>query len=458
MSYNFHECNRNQLYFLPPSLQEWLPEDDLAWFIIDAVKQMDISELMARYRDDGCGNTAFHPSMMCSLILFAYSNKTYSSRKIERACDRDIGFRVITANQKPDHSTIARFRRDNHAFLKKLFQQTLQLCAEAGLLKVGLVSLDGTKIAGNASLRSNRTLDHISREVDEMFKEAEQVDQAEDRQYGPDKRGDELPRALRNRQDRLKRLQECKDRLERKAREEREQQQAKIDKRRQEEDKIGTGKRGRKPKKPDDVVDNKRKANPTDPDSRIMKDSKGFVQGYNGQSVVNENQIILAAEVTQEENDKHQLAPMMEQAKQNLLVVGVDAVVKSTVVDAGYFTEGQIAIAEADGTEVIAATVNDYKDRQRRGAPLPAPRGRIPNNLSCTERMKRKRSTKRGAALYKKRSYLSEGVFGQIKGVDGFRRFSLRGVPLVSMEWSLVCTVHNLLKLFRTGRRPAWSQ
>ena len=457
MSFNFHECNRNQLYLLPPSLQEWLPENDLAWFIIDAVQQMDLSELIARYRDDGCGNTAFHPAMMCSLILYAYSNRTYSSRKIERACGRDIGFRVIAANQKPDHSTIARFRRDNHIFLKKLFQQTLRLCAEAGLVKVGLVSLDGTKVAGNASLCSNRKLDHISREVDEMLKSAEQADQAEDRQYGADKRGDELPDALCKRQDRIKRLQECKDRLELKAREEREKQQAKVDERRREEDETGTGKRGRKPKAPDDAVDRSRKANPTDPDSRIMKTSKGYVQGYNGQAVVNESQIIIAAEVTQEANDKHQLLPMMTQAKRNLSEAGVNDVVRTAVVDAGYFTEEQIVAVETDGTEVIAATVNDYKERQRQGVPPPAPRGRIPGNLSLGERMVRKRRTIRGTTLYKKRSYLSEGTFGQLKGNDGFRRFSLRGISLVSAEWSLVCTVHNLMKLFRSGTGLAWA-
>lgn len=303
MAYNFISCDRGQKYLLPPSLLEWLPEGDLTWFILDAVEQMEVGDFYKKHRSDGWGRAAFEPSMMVSLLLYGYCMGERSSRRIEQLCERDIGFRVIAANQRPDHSTIARFRKEHEKELEKLFTEVLKLCAEAGLVKVGIVALDGTKMKAPAALSSNRTQKHIEEEVEKMLEEAASKDAEEDRKFGKDKRGDELPEELRGRQSRLIRLKECKERLEREATEVVASQQRRIDEREAEEAETGRKKRGRKPKEPEEVKNKEAKANITDPESRIMKGRVGYVQGYNGQAVVTEGQIIVAAELTQEEND-----------------------------------------------------------------------------------------------------------------------------------------------------------
>jgi transposase len=217
MAYNFKECNRDQVYLLPPSLQEWLPEKDFVWLLLDAVAEMELVAFYEKYRQDGKGQSAFNPSMMVSLLLYAYSLGVRSSREIEKLCERDIGFKVIAANQVPDHSTISRFRKDNGPALEELFNQVLSLCREAGLIKVGIVALDGSKIKANTALEANRTYEHIAQEVKKMLNEADAKDAEEDRLYGSDKRGDELPDDLADRRSRKARLAECKQRLEEQA-------------------------------------------------------------------------------------------------------------------------------------------------------------------------------------------------------------------------------------------------
>jgi transposase len=251
MGYNFLPCEREQLYLLPPALQDWLPEGDLAWFILDAVAQMDLAKIEQAYRADGWGQAAYEPAMMVALLLYAYCLGERSSRRIERLCERDVAVRVLAANQRPDHTTIARFRQTHAAALAALFTQVLKLCAAAGLVKVGVVALDGTKIKANAALAANRTAETIEAEVTRMLTEAAATDAAEDRQYGPDQRGDELPEALRNRQSRLVRLQACQERLAQEASEATAQHQAKIEARQAEEAATGQKKRGRKPKAPE---------------------------------------------------------------------------------------------------------------------------------------------------------------------------------------------------------------
>src|SRR3972149_2554191 len=219
MGYNFIECNREKIYLLPPGMRDWIPEGNLPWLIPDAVNKMDLSEFYRKYRPDGRGQAAFEPTMMVSLLLYAYSNGVRSSRTIEKLCERDISYRVISANTAPDHSTICRFRQENEEKVTGLFVEVLKLCAKAGLVKVGVVSLDGTKIKANASLSSNREYEHIKEEVKNMLSEAEAKDKEEDVLYGKDKRGDELPKELRNRKSRLARLEECKKLLEAEAKE-----------------------------------------------------------------------------------------------------------------------------------------------------------------------------------------------------------------------------------------------
>ena len=449
--HNFLPLNRDQNYLMPPSLREWLPAGDLVWFLVDAVSQMDLSPFYAKYRKDGWGRAAYEPSMMVCLLLYAYCLGIRSSRQIERLCERDIGFRIITGNQVPDHTTIARFRQANEVELAELFTQALRLCAEAGLVKVGVVALDGTKMKANASLAANRTYTSIEEEVKRGLAEAAVRDAEEDEIYGADQRGDELPDDLQDRRKRLVRLQEAKARLEQEAAEEAAKQAEKIRLREVEEEETGHKKRGRKPKEPDDTPAAEAKANVTDPESRIMKTRTGYVQGYNAQAIVTEDQIIIAADVTQEANDVRQLHPMLQQAHEELEAAGVEERIGAGLADAGYWSEANIREASPDGPELLIATTKDWKQRKALREKGP-PRGRIPKNLSLLDRMERKLRTKRGWGMYSKRGWMVEPVFGQIKGVRGCDRFMRRGHNAVGSEWRMIAATHNLLKLWRSGK------
>jgi transposase len=452
MAYNIKTINREQIYLMPPSLQEWLPEKDMAWFIIDVVEQMDLSAYYRKYRGDGRGQEAYDPAMMIALLVYAYSNGIQSSRAIERLCERDIGFKVIAGDEKPDHTTIARFRQDNGKAIENLFTEALKLCAKAGLVKIGLVALDGTKIKANAALESNRTYDHIESEVKRMLAEAEAKDAEEDKLYGKDKRGDELPEDLQDRRSRLARLKECKARLDQEKAEKAVRQKEKIEEREKQESETGQKKRGRKPKEPDAVTKTDAKANITDPDSRIMKTRTGYVQGYNGQAMVTEAQIIIAAELTTEENDVKQLIPMIKKAKKGIAELGLkDKGIGVVLADAGYCSDANMENIQPDGPECIIATKKDWKQRQALREAEP-PRGRIPESLSLRELMERKLLTKRGRALYKKRGQIVEPIFGQIKTCRGIYKFMRRGFEACAQEWKLICATHNLLKLWRSGK------
>jgi len=454
MAYNFLPCDRNQAYILPPSLADWLPQGHLAWFVLDAVEQIDLQPFYKKYRTDGIGNSAFNPSMMVSLLMYAYCTGERSSRRIERYCQTDVAYKVITANQSPDHSTISRFRKDNEANLKNLFLEVLRLCAETGLVKLGKVSLDGTKIKANASLAANRRLKHLEQEVEKMLSEAQAKDAEEDKTFGPNNRGDELPEDLRDRNSRLERLKACKQRLECERAEAKQTQQQKIDQRQAREDATGKKSRGRKPKSPEDAGNKDAKANVTDPDSRIMKTRKGYVQGLNAQAAVTEDQVIVAEDVTQQENDKQQLHPMLDQAEANRQAVGVKETMGTALADAGYSSDDNFRKVPAGDAQLLIATQKDWK--QRKAMQDRPPRGRIPLGLSATELMERKLRTKRGRELYKWRSRTVEPVFGQIKDVRGFDRFMRRGFEACRSEWSLICATHNLLKLWRSGK-ACWS-
>jgi transposase len=453
MAYNFIECNRDQLYLLPPALQDWLPPGDLVWLVIDAVEEMDLTAFYLKYRTDGKGQAAFEPSMMVALLLYAYSLGIRSSREIEQLCERDLGFKVVAANQVPDHTTISRFRKDNGPALEELFKQILKLCQEAGLLKLGVVALDGSKVKANAALEANRTYEHIEQEVKRMLAEAEAKDAEEDREYGPDRRGDELPKELADRGSRRARLAACKKRLEEQAAAEAARKQSKIDQRQAQEAETGTKKRGRRPQEPDPTPAADAKANPTDPDSRIMKTKSGYVQGYNSQAVVTEAQIIIAAELTNEENDINQLHPMVKKAQENLKAIAPKdkLTIKTVLADAGYISDKSLAAMDAEGPEHLLAARKDWKQRKEAQA-SPPPRGRIPRDLTLRQRMERKLLTKRGRELYKKRSWMVEPVFGQIKDSRGIRHFMRRGLEACREEWKLICATHNLLKLWRSGQ------
>jgi transposase len=450
MSYNFVPCDRDQILLLPPDLREWLPAGHLAWFILDAVAQMDLAAFYERYREDGKGNTAFDPSMMVCLFLYSYCLGERSSRRIEKLCMVDVAYRVITANRIPDHTTIARFRRENIGLLEHLFVEVLRLCREAKMLKLGIVALDGTKIKGNTSLAANRTSETLETEVRKILHEAEAADATEDRLYGPDRRGDELPDELADPRSRIARLRECKQRLDREAQEARDAQQRKIDKREADEE-SGPPKRGRKPLPTEAVVDKDAKANVTDPESRIMKTRSGYVQGYNAQAVATENQIIIAADVTQEENDMQQLHPMLDNARKTLEKIGEEKKIKAAAADAGYFSETNIASVSIEGPELFIATKKDWKQRKEQ-AIVDSPHGKIPGDLNAKQRMERKLRTETGKTIYAKRKIIIEPVFGQIKEARGIRTFLMRGCVAARAEWNLICATHNLKKLFTHGR------
>ena len=451
MAYNFKSIDRETQYLMPPSLHDWLPAKHLSWFIVEAVDGMDLTKFYLGYRSDGWGRAAYEPKMMTALLLYAYCLGERSSREIEKACEVDVAFRVVAGNLRPDHTTICRFRVEHEEALMGLFLEVLRMCREGGLVKAGAIALDGTKMKANAALSANRDYEHLKKEVDRMFEEAKAKDAEEDKLYGKDRRGDETPDAWKTREGRLKWLQEAKARLEAEAAETARKQAEKIAKRQAEEVSTGKKKRGRKPGKPDNKPNDDDKANVTDPQSRIMKARSGYVQGYNAQAAVTENQIIVAAEVTQECNDVKQLLPMLEKIEGNLAAAGVPEAIKTALADAGYWSDANMSGSDPAGPELLIATNKDWKQRKAMRE-APPPRGRIPVDMTARDRMERKLLTKRGRALYKLRGQTVEPTFGQIKdgrGCDGFMR---RGVKAADSEWSLICTTHNLLKLWRSGK------
>ncbi len=456
MAYNLLALDREQGYLMPPSLREWLAEEDLAWFILDAVEQMDLAEFYAVYRNDGWGAAAYDPAMMVGVLLYAYCQGIRSSRKIDRALERDVSFRVVAANQRPDFRTICRFRSEHEKALERLFVQVLWLCREAGLVKLGVVALDGAKVAANAALDANRNHEAIEEEVRRMLAEAKKVDTEEDALFGTEKRGDELPEGLGRRVERLKRLQEAKSRLEKEAEAAARAAQERLAHRQAEEAVSGKKKRGRKPKVVEPAPVEEAKANISDPDSRIMKARQGYVQGYNAQAIVSQDQIIIATGVTQDKNDVQQLKPMLETLESTLEAAGIEDRPRSALADAGYWSEANITDCTCpEGPELLIATTKDWKQRKA-AREWGCPRGRIPMDLSPRERMERKLLTRRGRRMYRLRGITVEPVLGQVKEGQGCRRFMRRGLLAAQSEWSLMGTTHNLLKLWRSGQAP-WS-
>jgi transposase len=460
MGQNFIPDTIDQTLLFAPSLHDWLPEGHLACFLADVVSALDLSAIYASYSEkDGRGQAAYAPEMMVRLLLYGYANGVYSSRKIEKRTFEDLAFRYLAGDQHPDHATIAEFRKRHLEALAGLFTQALLLCAEAGLVKLGHVAIDGTKIKAKASKhkamsykRMNETEARLKQEVEALMAAAEKTDTEEDAQYGEGKRGDELPEGLARRESRLKKIREAKAALEQEAKENAAQQRAeaeqKLAERAEEEQRTGKKKRGRKPQTPDPErarPDDTAQRNFTDAESRIMPDggNKGaFVQGYNAQIAVDsESQVIVAAEVTQETNDKKQLIPMIAQIATNL-----ERKPDKVSADTGYFSEANVTDESVKDVDLYVATGRDkHSDVVETTTDPP------PADASPKEAMHSKLRSEAGRAVYKMRKAIVEPVFGQIKEQRGFRRFSLRGKQNVSSEWKLVCAASNLLKLFRAG-------
>ena len=318
MAYNFRRGDRDQPFLLPPDLRDWLPQDHLAWFILDVVEQLDLGVFLRGSRADGHGHPAYDPKALLNVLLYGYATGVRSSRQIERRCHEDLAFRVLAGNQAPDHVTIARFRVRHQQALAGFLVESLRLCAAAGLVRLGLVALDGTKVAANAADRANRTHAKLENEVTAILQEAAETDQAEDRQHGA-ARGDELPAALASPTGRLARLQEAKAQLEAEAAERQRRYQQRV------ADLAAAararGKQARahiKPRRRDEAPNPKAVVNLTDPDSRFLHTRNGTVQGYNAQAVVTEDQVVVAAALTRDANDLQQLQPMLQAVDQTL--------------------------------------------------------------------------------------------------------------------------------------------
>jgi transposase len=430
MAHHFRRPERRQKLLLAADMMEWLPEDDIVHLIVEAVAMMDLSKFEASYKRGRAGQAPFAPQVLLALLIYAYSQGVRSSRAIERLCGRDAGYRFIVGDNIPDHTVIARFRQRHSAEMKTVFLAVLRLCREAGLVRLGLVALDGTKVQGNASLEANRTAARIEAEIEKILAEAEATDAKEDSQAAA-QQGAALPKSLARQADRLVRLRKCKEKLEARAAAAAARQQAKIDAREAEEQATGKRKRGRKPKAADPSIDPDTNANVTDPDSGIMKTRRGWLHGYNAQVVVTTGQIIIANDVTTDANDVQQICPMLAQAQAN--VVGVvdenekdDVTLGAAVADAGYWSEANVATETVD-CELIIATQKDHKQRAALHD-APPPRGRKPNNMTARERMDRKLRTQHGRERYRRRGASVEPVFGQMKDRQGARRFSMRGL------------------------------
>jgi transposase len=454
----FRAYDPEQVLLMSPVLSEWVPEGDLAHFVCDLVEHggLDLAAVYASYEEER-GFPPYDPRLMVKLLVYGYANGICSSRKLEQATYHHVAVRMLCAGQHPDYRSIARFRARHLEALSELFVQALRLCAQAGLVRLGRLALDGTKLRANASRHKAMSYDRMAKKEAELegeiaalrarakalLEEAQATDEDEDAQYGPDCRGDELPAELARREERLATIREAKRALEAEAREREERRRAQM----AAEDRTPrtpTSGRGPFDPKPKD------QRNFTDPESKIMKAADGaFHQSYNGQAVVDEHaQVIVACDASTLAPDCPQLPGALDQLKGNLEAICAalpdDAALTA---DAGYFSEANVAATVDHGLEAFIAT-----GRQKHTDPEPlAPRGPIPKHATAKQRMARKLKTKKGQTVYARRKTTVEPVFGQMQTVQDAKRLLLRGEHAARAQWRFHCAVHNLLKLHRAG-------
>lgn len=436
MSKTYRVYEPDQMFLLPPSLTDWLPEDHLVFFLRDILEKIDLDPITSVYEQEERGYPPYHPKMMTGVLLYGYATGIWSSRKLAKHCQEDVAFRILAANNGPDFRTISDFRKRHLASLQHVFSEILLLCQKAGLVKFGHIALDGTKIKANASKHKAMSYDRMKQEqhrlhqeIAHLLKEAEDADRREDRKYGPDKRGDELPEELARRETRLAKITEAKRALEEEA------------KRNKDEDPPSGPPMARVKSEKHATTDKETptdsaQRNFTDPDSRIMPYQKTFVQGYNAQVAVDSaHQIVVATDLSNSPTDAAQLPYMVSQLPRKPRAFSADA---------GYATNDNIVYLRRRKIDAYIACGREKHGRRN----APAPRGRIPDGLTPRERMQRKVRTVKGKRIYARRKAIVEPAIGQIKHALGFRQFSLRGYAKARAEWFLVSAVHNLRKLF----------
>ncbi len=441
MPQNFVYPQRDQPLLLPVDMREWLPEDDLAFVVLDAVATLDLGEFRRRYRADGHGRAAFDPEMMVALLLYGYCQGERSSRVIEKRCVRDVGYRVIAGGLQPDHATIARFRARHEMALGGLFSQVLRLLAAEGMVSLGTLSLDGTKLAGNAAQKANKTLPQI----DKLLAEAAERDAADDAREGSDL-PPATPRALARRAERRERLARARDRL---AAEDKARRDAQRAKQQAWDADAAAGKRRGGHRPGDEPRTNRNntepRANITDPGVRVMRNQKGYVAGYNGQLVVTGGQVIVGVMLSQHPVDRTLLHPLLDTCRQQLTDAGIKPRLRTVLADAGYASEETFARADSGGLRLLAPLAKD----PGRLRPRQPQRALHLDKLPATAAARRRMLHPRGRDDYKMRARTVEPVFGQLKTCQNFTMMSRRGFTACQSEWLLASTAHNLRKLHR---------
>jgi transposase len=464
---NYRAWDADQSGQEPVSPRAALPEDDLVFFLLDLVPQLDLSSFHNHYARELRGQPPFDVTMMVTLLVYSYCVGVCSSRKIAAACERNLAFRAIVGNDPPDFRTISDFRKIHTAVFRSLFLEVLRLAGEMGLVKLGNLSTDGTKMGANASRHKamsygymTKEVERLEAEIDHLLKQAEQLDAEQDAALGS-RRGDELPDELKRREDRLAKIREAKARLEAEARVRADEEQRRRDDEQAQREAEGRKRRGKEPAPVNPTPEDKAQTNFTDAEAKIMKQAnKGFDYSYNAQAVVDaEEQIIVAAEATNAANDKEQAVPLAKAALDNLKAAGIerptaaDGTPIPNTADSGYFSEKAVGDLEAMGIDPHIA-IGRQKHHE---TPVPAEPAVPSTEASAKEKMKEKLGSASGKALYAARKHIVEPVFGMIKSARGIRRFLLRGLEKVSAEWQLICLTHNLLKIWRRGKRATVS-
>ena len=455
-AWDVQECSQQAI-----SPQDALPEDDLVYFLLDTIPQLDLCAFHRHYADETRGQPPFDVTMMVTLLVYAYCVGVCSSRKIAAACERNLAFRAIVGAAPPDFRTISDFRKIHLAAFRPLFLEVLRLAGEMGMVKLGNLSTDGTKMGANASRHKamsygylNKDIERLQAEIEQLLKQAEQIDAEQDAALGS-RRGDELPEELKRREDRLTKIREAKTRLQAEAAVKAEHEQRRRDEEQAQREAEGRKRRGKEPAPVDATPEDKAQTNFTDPEAKVMKQSnKGFDYSYNAQAVVDgEEQIIVAAEVTNQANDKRQAVPMARAALDNLAAAQIDRPLSAdgtplpipNTADTGYFSEQALADLEKMGIDPYIATGR----QKHHEAAAPLTEGECAPAASAKEKMQHKLRTASGKLLYAARKHIVEPVFGQIKAARGIRKFLLRGLEKVAAEWQLICLTHNLLKIWR---------